>query len=110
VRLCPSQFPGFTALHHAAAAGHAALVELLLAFGADAQAPTARGQRPLELARDSRTRAALQPARVARARRRAAPCPPAARCGARVVPREASPRALAARCSKSYIPFRVVCD
>jgi hypothetical protein len=64
--LCPSQFPGFTALHHAAAAGRVDIVNLLLAFDADPDALTADGRRARELAKDDATRASLEPARTAR--------------------------------------------
>jgi hypothetical protein len=59
-------FPGFTALHHAAAAGRVDLVNLLLAFDADAEALTADGRRPADLAQDAATRAALDSERLVR--------------------------------------------
>lgn len=59
------QFPGWTALHHAASAGHADAVNVLLAFGADASAGARDGRKPRDVAGNEAVRAALEPGRVA---------------------------------------------
>ncbi|RKP24891.1 hypothetical protein SYNPS1DRAFT_23065 [Syncephalis pseudoplumigaleata] len=56
---------GWTALHWAAARGHAAIVELLLAHNADPSVKAKDGRQPGDLAKDDATRALL-PTRTSR--------------------------------------------
>ena len=97
---------GFTPLHLAARSGSAACVARLLAAGADPNATSAKGQKPVDLAKDPATLAAFEgkPAEAAPAPKPAAPKTAAPKP---VAPKPAAPAPVPAPAEPVLVPAPV---